>query len=525
VKTYILTSCLPRQFGGRTKSLLRRAQLLYEAGLEIAIVSTNYNHDYEATYADYRERGYVPGGVPLINVYDAIASLSNEAGRPRLRQPIRRPALLRLPRKGEHHYFNLAGRRTHRVCYYDNSRDVRVMDHYQHPNKHRILRQEFDRAGVLRREVRAAEGTPSSRVQHFYDSQGHSSLLVRSRLVGDNWLDTEILETRSGQRHSSRDAFLTSCLARVISPGSNVICDARGCDRLLLACDGLQLRRFFVFHNPHTVSGKLKRSFRQIYRQQGKAEAVVLLTERQKKDWSQLAGRGNAVCIPHSITAPTPSENEPARSPTRIVCVARLAPQKRLDHAIKAFGLVLARHPEATLEIYGSGPCHKKLARLIRTLGIGHSCWLQGKTDSPTSVFRSAACSLNTSTHEGQPLAILESLACGCPVVSYDICYGPSDMIVDGESGFLLRPDDIHGLAAAIGKVLDGARLRAHLPDRFSDSVFIRSWSQLLGAAPAKSGEPPASPPPRGSRDTRTMALHTGAGPIDEAEHQNAFHV
>ncbi len=486
MKTYILTSCLPRQFGGRTKSLLRRAQLLHEAGLEIAIVSTNYNHDYEATYADYRKRGYVPDGVPLINVYDAIASLSNEASRHRLRQPIRRPALLRLRRKGEHHYFNLAGRRTHRVCYYDNSRDVRVMLHYRHSHNHGIARQEFDRAGVLRREVRAAEGTASSRVQHFYDLQGRPCLMVHSRLVGEKWLHTEILETQSGQHHASRDAFLTSCLARLIAPGSNVICDARDCDRLLLACDGLQLRRFFVFHNPHTVSGKLKGSFRQIYRQQCKAEAVVLLTERQKKDWSQLAGGGNAVCIPHSITTPPSSENEPVRSPTRIVCVARLAPQKRLDHAIKAFGLVLEKHPEATLEIYGNGPSRKELAQLIRTLGLKQSCRLRGTTESPASVFRSAACSLNTSAYEGQPLAILESLACGCPVISYDICYGPSDMILDGESGFLVAPDDIHGLAAAIGKVLDGARLQTRLPDRFSDPAFIRSWMHVLGASGAK---------------------------------------
>jgi glycosyltransferase involved in cell wall biosynthesis len=488
VKTYILTSSLPRKFGGRTKSLLRRAQLLHESGLEIAIISTNCNHDYESTYADYRERGYVPRAVPLINLYDAIGSTTKEDGSRPLRHPTRRPALLRFRYRGEHHYFNLACRRTHRVSYYENSSNIRAITHYRHAKTLKTFRQEFDRAGVLRREVRVANETNLSKIQHLYDAHGHLVLLVQSRLVGDEWLDIDILETKTGQRHSSRDSFLTSCLARLVAPGSNVICDARGCDRLLLACDRLELRRFFVFHNPHATSGKLKRPFRTIYRGHKKAEAVVLLTERQKNDWSNLTAGDNAVCIPHSITTPAPGENQPARSQTHIVCVARLAPQKRLDHAIKAFGLVLEQHPEATLDIYGSGPRHKNLSRLIRNLGIEQSCRLRGRTDSPASVFHSAVCSLNTSAYEGQPLAILESLACGCPVVSYDIRYGPSDMITNGESGFLVRPDDIHGLAEAIGKILEGARLNTRLPDRFSDSVFIQSWRQLLGASNSKDG-------------------------------------
>ncbi len=52
-----------------------------------------------------------------------------------------------------------------------------------------------------------------------------------------------------------------------------------------------------------------------------------------------------------------------------------------------------------------------------------------------------------TSSFEGYPLATLESMSRGCPVVSYDIRYGPREQISDGVDGFLVPPGDIELLA------------------------------------------------------------------------------
>ncbi|WP_242491632.1 glycosyltransferase [Holzapfeliella floricola] len=54
---------------------------------------------------------------------------------------------------------------------------------------------------------------------------------------------------------------------------------------------------------------------------------------------------------------------------------------------------------------------------------------------------------LLTSSVEGFAMSVLEGLSNGVPQISYDIKYGPKDIITDGEDGYLVKPDDIDELA------------------------------------------------------------------------------
>ncbi|MEJ1230431.1 MAG: glycosyltransferase [Galbitalea sp.] len=68
---------------------------------------------------------------------------------------------------------------------------------------------------------------------------------------------------------------------------------------------------------------------------------------------------------------------------------------------------------------------------------------LHGHVPDAVDRLDAAAVLLLTSRHEGQPLVILEALARGCPVVAYDVHYGPGEMIEDGRSGLLVEPGDV----------------------------------------------------------------------------------
>jgi len=166
------------------------------------------------------------------------------------------------------------------------------------------------------------------------------------------------------------------------------------------------------------------------------------------------------------------------------------------------FTRVLARVPDARLEIYGDGPERGKYERLIDRLGVRESVRLMGWTPDPGAVLQRAALSLLTSRGEGLGLAIIESLGRGCSVVSYDILYGPSEMIADGVNGLLVPSGDIAGLADAVVRLLTDRRMRERFSDAapqaaqgFTAQAYVARWSALYnrldaegwGAAPAVS--------------------------------------
>ncbi|MGV8988749.1 MAG: glycosyltransferase [Cypionkella sp.] len=79
---------------------------------------------------------------------------------------------------------------------------------------------------------------------------------------------------------------------------------------------------------------------------------------------------------------------------------------------------------------------------------------LMGYTTTPLAVFQGALASVYPTTKEGFGPSILEALSNGCPVISYDVNYGPREMIEPGLKGELVLPSDIAAIAEAMGQVL-----------------------------------------------------------------------
>jgi GalNAc-alpha-(1->4)-GalNAc-alpha-(1->3)-diNAcBac-PP-undecaprenol alpha-1,4-N-acetyl-D-galactosaminyltransferase len=165
----------------------------------------------------------------------------------------------------------------------------------------------------------------------------------------------------------------------------------------------------------------------------------------------------NPVVIPH---APTGSPSSPLESQF-ILGVGRLHPQKGFDRLIRAFSEVPRR--DVHLAILGDGAEHERLATLARELGIDERVHLKGAVGDVVSWYRHAECFVLSSRYEGWPNVIGEAMANGCPVVSYDCRYGPSEIIEHDRSGLLVADGDIDGLAAAISRVVGDDALRTRL--------------------------------------------------------------
>lgn len=217
-------------------------------------------------------------------------------------------------------------------------------------------------------------------------------------------------------------------------------------------------------------------------------DAMVTLTERQRQDIALRCGATeNLFVVPNPVDLPAAPEQAVRRDPRRIAVVARLDAQKRLGHALRAFARVVESVPDAHLDLYGRGPLSASLAQLAEELGIERSVTLHGHVPNAREALWQATALVMTSRYEGYPLAVLESMSHGCPVVSYDVKYGPREQITDGVDGFLVPPGDIAALADRLITLLESpdlarkmSRAAAEKAQQHGKETFLSDWAAVL---------------------------------------------
>jgi glycosyltransferase involved in cell wall biosynthesis len=143
-----------------------------------------------------------------------------------------------------------------------------------------------------------------------------------------------------------------------------------------------------------------------------------------------------------------------------IVTTARLHPDKGLDLLLDALVVVRRSVPDARVRIVGGrqegfesvGP---DLAAQAGRLGVADAVDLVGFVAEPHELVRTARCYVQPARERTEilPLALLEAMAVGTPVVATDVG-GVADVVRDGETGRLVPPEHVDALAAALLEVL-----------------------------------------------------------------------
>lgn len=244
-----------------------------------------------------------------------------------------------------------------------------------------------------------------------------------------------------------------------------LVCESRQLGELVVDWADPDVRILHTVHTihlepPFTADAPVNALWERWLAVAARFDAVLWPTAWQHDDVRARFGDGRVDLVaPHGI--PVPGEVAYATEGP-VVVLGRLAPGKRVDHAIRAFARVVAEQPTARLEVWGAGPGRAALEELVTDLGLAESVSLRGLTLEPGAVLDSAAVYLTTSAFEGQGLALAEALAHGVPVVAYDIRYGPRDMLAEG-GGILVPDGDEDALAAALERVLGDAALRRRL--------------------------------------------------------------
>ncbi len=165
-----------------------------------------------------------------------------------------------------------------------------------------------------------------------------------------------------------------------------------------------------------------------------------------------------------------------------ILGVGRLVPAKDFSTLLKAFALLRAQRP-ARLVILGEGRERAMLEKLGMELGIASDLSLPGFTDNPYAFMSKATIFVLSSILEGLPNALIEALACGCPVVSTNCRSGPQEILDNGAFGRLVPVRDDKALAEAILQTMEhpqGAdRLQARAAE-FDINTIAKHYLQAL---------------------------------------------
>jgi len=512
---------LPRNFAGRTSSIFAKARLFKRlAGVDSVVMTFNHSSELDDVTHLFRQRGSVIDGISTVTLLDYMPDDTSRVGPP-ITYELDEPGMKPIKDRDQTLYRFHDDEGVYRMYKrFDYDGRLIVRDWFN-ANRNRTRRDEFRLDGTIRRTAYMdlvinrprqdiyyrKDGTPHFNVWRAMDEETRRPIVERVTLFDAAGHPSRVLR--------GYDEILHACLDNYLQGRKAFICtEARELDQWMLTYERPNVKRLFLLHNTHISPpyDNLKRirpSYRSLLANRKEVDATVFLTVTQRAEVEAVHGRqDNFYVVPHAAPAVTPDPGV-ERDPNLVIMMARLDPQKQLDHALQVWSRVQGQRPEARLEIYGRGPLKPQLAAQIKQLKLSESVRLAGYTTNPHRVYRRAGLCIMTSKFEGAPLTLLEAFALGCPVISYDLRYGPADIIDDGVNGFLVPYGDRKAMADTIVRCLSDPDLLARLSagteqtsESFTPEAFVARWSGIYRTLDAKGwggaagGSPrPVSPP------------------------------
>lgn len=170
--------------------------------------------------------------------------------------------------------------------------------------------------------------------------------------------------------------------------------------------------------------------------------------------------------------------DEPNRPPV-ILAAGRLIPEKNFELLLKAFQAVLAKR-DARLCILGDGPKLEDLKQLAASLQMDDKVSFPGFDKNPYKYMAKCDVFVLSSNVEGMPGVLIQALACGAPSIATDCPTGPSEIIQDGENGFLIPVRDSASLSNRILNLLADSVLKNQFRSNGPTSVQRFETAQAI---------------------------------------------
>lgn len=230
------------------------------------------------------------------------------------------------------------------------------------------------------------------------------------------------------------------------------------------------------WHLSHRLSRKIAAKF---------SDLIVTLTTPDAVAYKTQFGAKNTLCIYNPVTIDA-TEPSPMDKKT-CVAIGRYAYQKNFVDLIRAWNLTQARKEGWTLRIIGAGEQKSMLEAEIAKLGLKASIELLPLQKDVVAQYKDASLYAMSSHFEGLPLVLIEAMAMGLPIVSYDCPTGPADVVLHEKTGLLVPHLQVEALAQALDKVMLNPDLRAQFHaeslkevEKFSVKSIVDCWEKVF---------------------------------------------
>ena len=254
----------------------------------------------------------------------------------------------------------------------------------------------------------------------------------------------------------------------------------------------LHFNKFFrLQYNRKGLLGWIDRwRTRQDERLVRKFDKFVVLTQEDRSYWGELP---NIEVIPNAAMFLGDAYSDV--SCKRIIAVGRLDYQKSFDRLVEAWAWVQQTNQfsDWQLDIFGQGEWKEMLQRMIEERKLGETAHVNRPTPQIGDEYARSSMLVMSSHYEGFPMVMIEAMACGLPVVSFNYKCGPKDIIQDGVNGLLVKDGDIEGLANAMMRLMENEEERKamgcnarRVTETYSEASVMKRWMELFNSLTGK---------------------------------------
>ncbi|MFB4210372.1 glycosyltransferase [Shouchella sp. JSM 1781072] len=508
---YFIINKFVENIAGLNQAMLQRTRLLKKHyDKDSNIITLDYQPAFNNNVEGWLLRtNKIEQGTKIINLYEYLREANYDSLEEK-NHPVSEEGL-NVSKRGNSYRFFDNGLYIKYKKYSDENKDKLEKIDYFNENRYCTRSDEFDHYGYLARTSYYNYFTREPNQELYYRTDGTCYLSKWYELRdGENKVIRMQMFDRAGEVtevfHSEKDLknyFLKNLFAP-LDEQPIVVAEARSADKVIRKFNEVEIIKANIIHTnhlkePYQFDSDINDGHTSIFDHWDKVNNLVVLTDAQKKDIEKrvnTAGK-NITVIPHAIDREPVQDQEILRKKNnkKIVMIARLAYQKHVSEAVQAMNLVVKEHPDAILEIYGHGKHEESLQNLITKLDLNKHVTIKGYTKVAHEKFQEAGMSLLTSRYEGFGLVLLESLINYCPVVSYDIKYGPSDIIQDGYNGLLVKERKHEQLAKSIIHLMNNDDLLRNMQEhavsqkslgKFSTKTFADNWMTFFNEISGK---------------------------------------
>lgn len=243
------------------------------------------------------------------------------------------------------------------------------------------------------------------------------------------------------------------------------------------------VRNFHLLEQRGFIYRMLARYWRKkVERAAGKLDALVLLTQHDADSWTGIA---KTVVIPNSLpfypSISSTCDNKQA------IYVGRFNEQKGLEYLVDTWAKVYRLHPDWTLHLYGDGEQKGMIEHLISEAKLENVVIIHQPTPQIMDRYLESSIFVLTSRFEGLPMVIIEAMACGLPIVSFNCPWGPADIIKNKEDGFLVEYLNTDEEAERICQLIEDSLLRKTMGmnarnniRRYERDTVMKQWTDLF---------------------------------------------